>query len=142
MNHLLEIAIEMAVKAHAGMLDKSGQPYILHPLRVMMAQTSIPARIAAVLHDVIEDTEVTIDQLRQAGLPEDSLTAIALLTHQANEPYEQYIDNLKENPIARAVKLADLRDNMDVLRLPGLTKKDLERLEKYHRSYEFLTNSD
>ena len=134
----LVTAIEIATNAHGEMIDKSGQPYLMHPLRVMMEQTTDAARMAGVLHDVVEDTEITLQDLRTAGIPENSLAAIALLTHDDETPYDEYIEQLKPNSIARSVKLADLRDNMNVLRLPGFTAKDLKRLKKYRRAYEFL----
>tara|TARA_R110002096_G_scaffold197544_1_gene380954 strand:- start:212 stop:640 length:429 start_codon:yes stop_codon:yes gene_type:complete len=139
MKSILVTAIQIAVQAHGETLDKSGQPYILHPLRVMMAQMSDVSRIAGILHDVVEDTNVTIDDLRSAGIPEESLTAIVMLTHEESEPYEEYINKLYQNHIAKSVKLADLLDNMNVLRLPGFTQKDLGRLAKYRRAYEFLS---
>jgi len=142
MTHALVQALEIAVRAHGDTLDKSGQPYILHPLRVMLAQDTDEGRIAGVLHDVVEDTEVTLDDLRDVGIPGSVLEAIALLTHDDDTPYEQYVERLKPNPLARSVKLADLRDNMDVLRLPDFTQKDLQRLGKYRRAYEFLARKD
>ncbi len=140
--HPLEVAVQIAVRAHAGALDKSGQPYILHPLRVMQAQQTNDARMAGVLHDVVEDSDVTLTDLREAGIPESVLEAIALLTHDEVTPYEIYVQTLKSNPLARSVKLADLRDNMNVLRLPEFTEKDLRRLEKYRRAYETLCGDD
>ena len=128
MTHVVEKAILIALNAHAGTLDKSGQPYILHPLRVMLAQQNNLTRIAAVLHDVVEDTDVSLEDLHEAGLPREAIDAIQLLTHAEDTEYSQYIQRLMSNPIARAVKLADLRDNMDVLRLPAFTEHDLQRL--------------
>lgn len=139
MTHSLVTAIEIALHAHGTELDKSGQPYILHPLRVMMSQNTDEARIAGILHDVVEDTDVTLDDLRAAGIPESSLKAVELLTHDDEIPYEEYVEQLRLDPIARAVKLADLRDNMDVLRLPSFTPKDMERLAKYRRAWEYLS---
>ncbi|MBI1367644.1 MAG: HD domain-containing protein [Planctomycetes bacterium] len=130
-------AIGIAVKAHAGAVDKAGSPYILHPLRVMLAQQDDNARIAGVLHDVVEDTDVSFDDLAAAGIPPAVLDALRLLTHDGT-PYEQYIERLKSNPIARAVKLADLQDNMDVRRLPEVTERDAKRLTKYIKAWRLL----
>lgn len=139
--NLLEKAILLAVQAHAGQLDKSGQPYIRHPLRLMTQMDTEKAQLVALLHDVLEDTPTTLNDLRQLGLPEDVLTAIQLLTHdKANEPYEVYVRRLKVNPLARQVKLADLQDNMNIRRLSQVTTKDSERLNKYLWAWHFLTN--
>jgi len=132
-------AILLAVKAHFGQKDKAGAPYILHPLRLMFRQNSEAARIAAVLHDVVEDTPVTLEQLRDAGFAEEILAAVQLLTHDPMDTYDQYIARLKSNPIARAVKLADLEDNMRLERNATLTEKDWERLQRYHRAWRDLS---
>lgn len=128
---MLERAIEIAAKAHAGQLDKGGQPYILHPLRVMLALTSDEARMAAVLHDVLEDTYVSIVDLRLQGFPQTVLDAVEALTRREGETYTGYVLRASENPIARAVKLADLRDNMDPSR-PG-AEKHQARYQEAHR---------
>lgn len=138
---LLEKAIALAVEAHAGEVDKTGRPYILHPLHLMLQMESEEEMITAVLHDVIEDTAVTLEELQAMGFPETVLTALALLTHNtADTTYEDYITALKPNPLARRVKLADLAHNMDVRRLPTLTMKDWGRLEKYRRAWDILTD--
>ena len=143
MNHL-EQAIALAVQAHAGQEDKTGKPYVLHPLRLMMAMETEEEMITAVLHDVIEDTSVTLKELKSSGYPEPVLHALALLTHDTVViPYEEYIAAIKANALARRVKLADLAHNMDVRRLPApLTTKDWGRLEKYHRAWEMLAPSE
>lgn len=140
MNHLLEKAIALAVEAHAGEVDKAGQAYILHPLRLMLQMDTPEEMMTAVLHDIIEDTAVTLQQLRELGLPESVLTALALLTHNtATTSYETYIAAIKTNPLARRVKLADLAHNMDIRRLPpNLSLKDYGRLEKYRLAWETL----
>jgi hypothetical protein len=131
-------AIRIAVDAHAGAVDKAGAPYILHPLRVMFAQRDDDARMAGVLHDVVEDTSVTFEDLETAGMPPAVLDALRLLTHDGT-PYEEYVQRLKSNPIARAVKLADLEDNMDIRRLAEVTERDARRLAKYRRAWRTLT---
>jgi (p)ppGpp synthase/HD superfamily hydrolase len=127
----LEDAIALAVESHHGQTDKVGQPYILHPLRVMLAVHGEAARMAAVLHDVVEDCGVTLDDLRVHGYPEDVVQAVDCLTRREGESYEAFVDRLAPNPLARCVKLADLEDNLDVRRLPAVTEKDQERLNRY-----------
>lgn len=135
----LEDAILLAAKAHWGQKDRAGAPYILHPLRLMFRQRNEPASIAAVLHDVVEDTAVTLDQLRGAGFAEEVVAAVECLTHDPADSYDQYIARLRDNPIARAVKLADLEDNMRLERMASLTEKDWDRLQRYHRVWKELS---
>lgn len=134
----LEDAIALAVKAHAGQIDKAGQPYILHPLRVMFTCQSEAARIVAVLHDVIEDTSVTVEDLKAMGFREVILDALACVTKREGESYDDFVARAAANPIAREVKLADLKDNMDLTRLQSVTPKDAQRIEKYLRAYQYL----
>jgi (p)ppGpp synthase/HD superfamily hydrolase len=134
----LEAAISIATEAHKGLIDKAGQPYILHPLRVMFRVDSDEERIVAVLHDIMEDTPYTIDRLRALGFAEPVLTALALLTKHDGEPYEHFITRASENPLSRRVKLADLEDNMDIRRLETLSTKDAERLARYCRAWHRL----
>lgn len=131
----LERAILLAVKAHEGRKDKAGAPYILHPLRLMLRMPSQAARIVAVLHDVVEDSDFSLDDLRRQGFSEDILDAVACLTRIPGEPYEDSIQRAWGHPLARLVKIADLEDNMDVRRLGNLKEKDLERLARYHRHW-------
>lgn len=135
---LLARAIEIAAGAHATQVDKGGAPYILHPLRMMMKQATELAMIAAVLHDVVEDTPWTVEKLRDEGFPEEVLEAVACLTKREGEDYADFIIRAGANPIARAVKLADLEDNMDIRRIPAPAQKDFDRLAKYRRSWEKL----
>jgi (p)ppGpp synthase/HD superfamily hydrolase len=134
----LERAIEIAAKAHAGQVDKAGQPYVLHPLRMMLAVTTAEARMAAVLHDVVEDTTVTFDDLRAAGFPASVLEAVEALTKREGEDYEAFIRRVAPNPIAREVKLADLRDNSDLSRISEPTERDRERIKRYSRAIAYL----
>jgi (p)ppGpp synthase/HD superfamily hydrolase len=134
----LDEAILLAVKAHHGQKDKAGEPYILHPLRLMFRQNSTATRIAAVLHDVVEDTAVTLEQLRETGFSEEVLEAVALLTHDPRDSYEEYVARIKTNPVARAVKLADLEDNMRLERIAEPTDRDWARLQRYHRAWREL----
>ncbi|MCP4357875.1 MAG: GTP pyrophosphokinase [Chloroflexi bacterium] len=135
---LLEQAIALAVAAHAGQVCRNGCPYILHPLHLMMQMETETEMMTAVLHDVVEDTAVTFDDLVALGLPEEVLTAVGLLTHDNDTSYRAYIATLKPNPLARRVKVADLEHNMDIRRLPYVRKKDLKRLRKYHCAWQML----
>ena len=134
----LQRAIEIAVDAHRGQVRKDGSPYVLHPLRLMFSVADADAKVVAVLHDVVEDTAVTLDDLRAEGFSEAIMAAVECVTHEAGVAYEDYIQRIKENPIAREVKLADLQDNANLYEIPQLQSKDLQRLEKYHRAYMFL----
>lgn len=128
---LLEKAIVIAVNAHRGQVDKSGAPYILHPLRMMLRLEGEAERIVAVLHDVLEDTSVTPDDLRREGFRDEILDALAHVTKRDGENYQDFVARAAKNPIARRVKLADLEDNLDVCRLEAVTERDAKRLTKY-----------
>lgn len=136
----LNTAIEIAVEAHKGQKQKSGQPYILHPLRLMLQMQTEQEMITAVLHDVVEDSPFTFDELKNKGCPPEIVAALDCLTHRENEHYSDYIMRIKKNDLARKVKMADLRDNMDILRLSELREKDLTRLQRYHVSWNVLNN--
>ena len=142
MNPNLEDAIALASLLHRGQRDKAGAPYILHPLRVMLGlgpHASDAARIAAVLHDVLEDCGVTLETLGRMGYSPEVLRALDGVTRRAEESYEEFIARLAPDPLAKQVKLADLRDNMDRSRLPALGEDDLARLERYQRAVELLS---
>ena len=135
----LERAIEIATEAHRGQFDKAGNDYIGHPLRVMAAGKTTDEKIVGVLHDVIEDTDWTFDRLAAEGFSAEVIEALRCVTKLSeNEPYDKFIARVKENPLAVAVKLNDLSDNMDISRLKELTEKDFKRLQKYHRAYKEL----
>lgn len=138
----IDRAVQIAAQAHAGQKDKDGQPYVLHPLRVMQAVEGEAAKMAAVLHDVIEDTAVTADDLRQAGIDEATIAAVLCVTHNKDESYADYVVRCKGNEVARQVKLADLADNARLERAllrPDRFKDDLKRIHRYYLSYKFLT---
>ncbi len=139
----IEKALQISLRAHEGQKDKDGQPYILHPLRVMSAVEDEPAKIVAVLHDVIEDTSVTFEDLRREGFDEVVLAALECLTHRKDEPYAEYVIRCKGHEIARRVKLADLKDNSRpsraILRLDRI-EPDIERVRKFLLAYELLTD--
>lgn len=138
---MLEKAIAIAVDAHRGTTDKSGQPYVLHPLRMMLRLTRPEERIVAVLHDVVEDTPWTMEQIRDAGFPDHILDALDRVTQRDGEPYEEFVERSAGNPISRAVKIADIEDNMDVRRLDSITARTADRLEKYLRAWRRLTET-
>lgn len=130
-------AMRIAYRAHEGAVDKSGIPYILHPVHLAEQMEDELTAITALLHDVVEDTDVTFDDLRAEGFPESVLEALRLLTHEEGVPYMEYVAAIKDNPIARAVKLADLRHNMDATRFAGCEQAPTaEKLEYYRRKYE------
>jgi (p)ppGpp synthase/HD superfamily hydrolase len=128
-------AIAIAAQAHQDQYDKAGALYILHPLRMMLRMSSETEMMAAILHDVVEDTDWTLDKLRQACFSEEVVQAVECLTHRDRETYDEFIARVRTNTIASKVKLADLEDNMDMRRLCTLTEKDTERLYKYHRAW-------
>jgi (p)ppGpp synthase/HD superfamily hydrolase len=133
----LEDAIALACRAHRGQLDKNGKPYILHVVRVMMKQEDDRARMVAALHDVVEDSEVTIADLRATGYSDEICEAVDALTRREGESYEVMIARVAGNPLARRVKIADLEDNMDpTRRLPG--QNEVDRQRKYARAHAQL----
>ena len=134
----LERAIEIAIRAHKGQVDKAGRPYILHPIRLMLKMDTLPEMIAAVLHDTVEDSDVTLEMLAQEGFAAEIVEAVRCLTRRPAESYERFILRAKGNPIARNVKRADLEDNMNVSRLDAISQKDFERLRKYHEAWRML----
>jgi len=138
----LNKALRIAAMVHEGQQDRYGAPYILHPLRVMARVATDDEKMAAILHDVVEDSEWTLDDLRKEGFSAVVLKAVDALTRRDGEDYMNYIERLKPNPIARLVKLADLEDNMDLRRLPTVAAKDIERLARYHQVWLKLKELD
>ena len=134
MTQTLERAIAIAATAHAGQVDKGGAPYILHPLKVMLRMSTLEQRIVAVLHDVVEDCGVSLDDLRKEGFSEEVLSAIESVTKVPGESYEDFVERAAQNPIGRVVKLADLEENSDLSRITSPSWEDLERVEKYRRA--------
>ena len=133
---MLKKAIDIATRAHEGQTDKAGKPYIEHPLRVMERCGNEPDKICAVLHDVVEDTDLTLEDLRAEGFSEAVLEVLGLVTKRPGEGYKVFIERICANPAACRVKLADLADNMDLSRLAQPTEEDFRRLEKYERAVE------
>ena len=138
MTQTLERAIAIAATAHEGQVDKGGNPYILHPLKVMLRVNTLEERIVAVLHDVVEDCGVSLDDLRKEGFSEAVLTAIESVTKVPGESYETFVERAAQNPIGRVVKLADLEENSDLSRIAQPSWEDLERVEKYRRAIGVL----
>lgn len=136
----LERAIEIATEAHQGQLDKAGKDYIGHPLRVMAMGRTLDEKIVGVLHDVIEDSDWTFAMLQNEGFSPEVIEALRCVTKTSeNENYDDFIDRIRKNPLATAVKLNDLTDNMDIRRLPYLSDKDVKRLKRYLKAYKRLT---
>lgn len=137
---MLDKAIEIATEAHKGQFDKSGKDYIGHPLRVMEMGKTDEEKIVGVLHDVVEDTPWTFEMLEDEGFSKEIIDALRCVTKiSENENYDDFIERVKKNPLAVAVKINDLTDNMDIRRLPYLSDKDVKRLKKYLKAYKRLT---
>ena len=134
----IEKAIAIAVEAHKGQEDKAGDPYILHPLRVMFRMETREEMVVAVLHDVLEDTAITPDQLKEMGFSETVLEALDSVTKRAGETYEDFVRRAALHPIGKKIKLADLRDNMDLSRLEEITDNDIKRVKKYHGALKII----
>jgi (p)ppGpp synthase/HD superfamily hydrolase len=137
-NELYDKALQIAVRAHKGQKDKAGHDYILHPIRVSERCDDPRAKIVALLHDTIEDTDVTADYLREEGFTEEIVEAVLAVTRREGEEYNDYVRRAAQNELGRMVKRADLEDNMDIRRLPELTDRDVERLRKYLRAWQYI----
>ncbi len=130
-------ALVIAIRAHKGQKDKAGKPYIMHPIRVAFGVKGLDCKVVALLHDVLEDSKLyTIDDFR--FLNSEQKDALLLLTHEKNEPYFDYIDKIKQNRIARAVKISDLKQNSNLNRLKQITDKDIIRCDKYKKAIMIL----
>ena len=136
---MLEKAIQIALEAHKGQTDKAGAPYLLHLIRVMNAGQTENEKICSILHDLVEDTPWTFEDLRREGFSEEVIKSLVCVTKQPNEPYTHFIERIKKNSLATKVKLNDLRDNMDITRLTFITEEDTQRLNKYLSAYHFLS---
>ena len=134
--------IAFIAEKHKGQVDKSGKPYIVHPVTVALNCKSESGKRVALLHDVLEDTDATIEELIQLGLSDEEIEAVVLLTKPKKEDYMDYVKRVAKNPIAREVKLQDLTHNMDLTRLKEITEKDLKRKEKYEKAYQYLIDCE
>ena len=131
-------AMKLCYEAHKDQVDKTGVPYVFHPFHVAEQMTSEASTIVALLHDVVEDTDYTLDDIAAAGFGKDIVEAVALMTHEDDVPYLDYVAKLKDNPIAREVKLADLAHNSDQSRLGEIDEETGQRLEKYKKAIALL----
>ena len=134
-------ALKLCFEAHKDQIDKSDMPYVFHPFHLAEQMTDEQTTVVALLHDVIEDTDTTIEELQEMGFTREILDAILLMTHAPEVPYMDYVAEIKKNPIARAVKLADLRHNSDMTRFDHITPYDEIRAEKYRKAIELLENA-
>ena len=131
-------AMKLCFEAHKDQVDKSGMPYVFHPFHVAEQMQDEITTTVALLHDVVEDTDYTLADLSEMGFPEAVMDALALLTHDPSVPYMEYVAKIKHNPVARAVKLADLMHNSDTARLGCVSENDAQRLEKYRTAIGLL----
>lgn len=134
----INFALKIARKAHEGQKDKGGQPYINHPMAVADLVKSQTEKIVALLHDVCEDSDITIDDLRVAGFNDEVLEAVKAITKVDGESYEEYLDRVARNPVATTVKIADMTHNSDLSRIPYPGSKDFERVERYKANIQKL----
>ena len=134
-----ELALKIATEAHKGQVDKAGVPYINHPLTVASLVDTEEEKIVALLHDTIEDTNITEQDLLNYGFSNKIVEAVKLLTHNKNVPYMDYVAKIKDNELARKVKIADLTHNSDLSRLKEITEKDKKRYEKYQKALVYLS---
>lgn len=137
-DELREKAMQIAIKVHRGQLDKGGNDYINHPVRVERRCTCQEDRLVALLHDTIEDGNLASEYLLLVGFSQEVVDAVLSVSRKRGEDYFEFIQRCKANPIGRRVKICDLEDNMDITRLKELTEKDIERLKKYHKAYKML----
>jgi (p)ppGpp synthase/HD superfamily hydrolase len=137
-NNQIEKAVWIALHAHENQKDKAGNPYVMHPIRVAVKLQNDDEIAAAFLHDVLEDSDFTLDDLKKAGFNENVLKIVELMTKKDGDNYDDYIERIKEFAPAVRVKLADLEDNMNLMRIKNPELTDHERIEKYKKAYEFL----
>ena len=139
---IIEKSLEIALKAHAGKKDKAGDVYILHPLRIMMHMRTKEEMSVAILHDVIEDSDYTAEDLLSEGIPKNIVNAVILLTKVDGENYEKFIKNLSKNKLSLNVKKSDIEDNINMLRLNVIDNIDIKRMKKYHKAWKILKKED
>jgi len=138
--NIIEKSLEIALKAYKGQKDKAGKTYILHPLRIMAKMNTEEEMSVAMLHDVIEDSDYTFEDLISEGIPANVANAVQALSKNKDENYEQFIERILRNKLASKIKLADIEDNINILRLDTVTQKDLERISKYHKAWKTLSD--
>ena len=135
-------AMIFAYNAHSGQFDKSGIPYIMHPFHVAETMKDEDSTTVALLHDIIEDTKYTKEDLLNEGFPEHIVNAIVSLSRESDESYMDYIRRVKQNNLAKIVKLADLEHNSDLSRTDAVTEEDLKRVKKYNKARDILNKED
>ena len=135
---LTKKALKLCFEAHKDQVDKSGMPYVFHPFHLAEQMQTEETVAVALLHDVVEDTDYTLDDLKAMGFPDSVISALALLTHDDSEPYMDYVARIKNDPVAKAVKLADLRHNSDLSRLDEVDEKARKRVLKYAEAIKLL----
>ncbi len=135
-------AVNVMYQAHQGQMDKGGFPYCFHPYQVAQGMDDETSCTCALLHDVVEDTDLTFEDLSGMGFPAEVIDVLKLLTHREGVSYMDYVRNLAGNPTARKVKLADLHHNSDLSRINEVTEKDLERIKQYKEAIAFLEEKD
>ncbi len=135
---LTKKAMKLCFDKHKGQSDRCGMPYPFHPFHVAESMTDEPSVCVALLHDIVEDTDVTFEDLKTMGFPDEVVAAVALMTHDKSVPYLDYVRKIRENDLARRVKIADLTHNLDLTRLDRITEKDLKRAEKYRSALAIL----
>lgn len=138
---LTKKAMKIAFEAHKNQTDKSGMPYIYHPIHLAEQMTDEKTVCVALLHDVVEDTDITFEQIAEQGFTEDIIAALKLMTHDDSVPYMEYVEKLKNNSVAAAVKLADLKHNSDLTRLEAIDETAINRAEKYRKAIELLSGN-
>lgn len=137
---MTKVALNLCFEAHRNQRDKNGMPYVFHPFHLAEQMKDEKTTIVALLHDVVEDTDITLDDIRNMGFDDEVVAAIGLMTHASDIPYMEYVAEIKKNPISKAVKLADLRHNSDTTRLDNITDRDEKRLKKYTEAIQLLEN--
>lgn len=137
---LLHRCVMLAKEKHRHQVDKGGKPYIYHPIRVARRCATVKEKMVAIMHDLVEDTDVTLDFLHSIGIPADVVEAVDAMTKRSGEEYMDFVVRCSQNAIARRVKMADISDNLDLSRLKNVTEKDLQRVEKYKKALAILRN--
>lgn len=139
---LLDKAVQLASRAHQGKVDRYGAPSLFHSYRVMERMQGETEAVIAILHDTVEDTDLTLETLRDEGFPGEIVHAVDSLSRRDGESYTEYMERVRENPLAVRVKIADLEDNMDLRRYPEISGEDVERLRRYHHYWRVLTGKE
>ena len=135
---LTKRALKLSFEAHKNQVDKTGAPYVFHPFHLAEQMTDEISTVCALLHDVIEDTEYTFEDIQKMGFPQEVIDVLKLLTHEKSVPYMEYVEKIKENSIAKQVKLADLKHNSDLTRMDVIDENALQRTKKYRQAIELL----